>query len=185
MIQSEILRVKGNLENIKRTYTLELMRDGDMPQNTLIEKLLEFGYHQSDYPGESGTYKREGSIIRIWKEDREYLIEYFDDTIESIIETISSKRLHRERLILTSEHAYIPEDTPDLSKDLLVLFAESPTLLIGCEFLKEREYIIANFRNYVEYSSLTREESKKIEISKPSIDALPAFLEYLENDAQL
>lgn len=185
VIQSEILRVKGNLENIKRTYTLELMRDGDMPQNTLIEKLLEFGYHQSDYPGESGTYKREGSIIRIWKEDREYLIEYFDDTIESIIETISSKRLHRERLILTSEHAYIPEDTPDLSKDLLVLFAESPTLLIGCEFLKEREYIIANFRNYVEYSSLTREESKKIEISKPSIDALPAFLEYLENDAQL
>lgn len=90
-----------------------------LPQTVLIEKLLEFGYHQSDYPGESGTYKREGSIIRIWKEDREYLIEYFDDIIESIIETSSSKRLHREKLLLSSENVFVPEDACDLSKEIL------------------------------------------------------------------
>lgn len=55
--------------------------------------------------------------------------------------------------------------------------------MIGCEFLKEREYIIANFRNCTEYSSLTREGSEKIDISKPSLASLPAFLEYIENDA--
>lgn len=56
--------------------------------------------------------------------------------------------------------------------------------MIGCEFLKEREYIIANFRNCTEYSSLTREGSEKIDISKPSLDSLPAFLEYIEHDGQ-
>lgn len=128
-----------------------------LAQNILIEKLLEFGYHQSDYPGESGTYKREGSIIHIWREDREYLIEYFDDIIESIIEISSSKRLHRDSLSLVSENPYLPSRISDLSKEFISLIRDIPTLLIGCEFLKERDYIIANIRDITEYSSITRD----------------------------
>lgn len=89
MIQSNLLKLAGNLESIRRTYTYTIERESQVGQNILIEKLLEYGYHQRDYPGESGTYKREGSIIRIWREDIEYLVEYFDDTIESIVETSS------------------------------------------------------------------------------------------------
>ncbi len=182
VIQSDLLRVSGNLESIKRTYTLELIRDMQLAQNILIEKLLEFGYHQSDYPGESGTYKREGSIIHIWREDREYLIEYFDDIIESIIEISSSKRLHRDSLSLVSENPYLPSRISDLSKEFISLIRDIPTLLIGCEFLKERDYIIANIRDITEYSSITRDWSKKLDISIPKIETLPIFLEYLEEN---
>ncbi len=157
VIHTELMRVSGNLEQIKRTMTIELIRDTFFAQNTLIEKLLEFGYRQSDYPGESGTYKREGSIIRVWREDREYLIEYFDDVIESILDISSSARLHRDRLLLTSEIPYTIEQLPDLSNELISLISATPTILIGCEFLREREYIIANIRNISEYSSITRE----------------------------
>ena len=157
VIHTELFRVSGNLEQIRRMTTIELIRDTLLPQNILIEKLLEFGYRQSDYPGESGTYKREGSIIRIWREDREYLIEYFDNIIESIIDISSQKRLYRDRLFLTPENISVPENIADLSTDLISLIAESPTILIGCEFLKEREYLIANIRDIVEYSSITRE----------------------------
>ncbi len=183
-MHTELLRVSGNLETIKRTMTIELIRDALFAQNILIEKLLEFGYRQNDYPGESGTYKREGSIIRIWREDREYLIEYFDDVIESIIDISSRGRVHRDSLSLTPENQYIPAQISDLSKDLIDLISETPTILMGCEFLKEREYILANIRNSNEYSSITREGSEKIDISLPKIETLPLFLEYIEDDAQ-
>ena len=184
VIHTELFRVSGNLEQIRRMTTIELVRDTLLPQNILIEKLLEFGYRQSDYPGESGTYKREGSIIRIWREDREYLIEYFDNIIESIIDISSQKRLYRDRLFLTPENISVPENIADLSTDLIFLIAESPTILLGCEFLKEREYLIANIRDIVEYSSITREWSEKLDITLPNIESLPLLLEYLESDTK-
>ncbi len=83
------------------------MRDVSLSQNALIEKLLEFGYRQSDYPGESATYRRAGSIIQIWQEEREYTLEYFDDMIESILESRGSTRIHKDSITLTPTHPYL------------------------------------------------------------------------------
>ena len=106
VIHTDLMRISGNIETLRRISTIQITRDDSLSQNILIEKLLEFGYHQSDHPGESGTYRRAGSIIQIWQENREYTIEYFDDTIESILESRGEKRIHRESITLVPEHAY-------------------------------------------------------------------------------
>ena len=180
VIPSDILRISGNLESIKRGYTIEIQRNSSIGQSPLIENLLEYGYRQSDFPWESGTYTREGSIIRIWKEDREYLIEYFDDTIESIIETSPWNRVHRDRVLLARETPYESTWEHDLSREMLEAIQDTPIILIGCEFLREREYLHANIRDITEYSSLTREGSTKLDITRVDIDTLPAFLSYTE-----
>ena len=179
IIHSNILRVGGNLIKIKKDYTIELVRDSLMPQNTLIEKLLFFWYQQNDYPGESGTYKREWSIIRIWKDDREFLIEYFDDTIESIIEISPSARIHKNSIILSDFREYKVEEKSPLSEDLITFLENTPTLLIWCEFLKERESIIKNIRNIIEFSSITRENSEKLDIHLHALHDIPKLIEYL------
>jgi transcription-repair coupling factor (superfamily II helicase) len=182
LIHTHTLKVSGNQENIKRNHCIEISLESIYPQNSFIEKLLEFGYKQSNYPGESGTYKREGSIIRIWKEDREYLIEYFDDTIESIIEMTSTKRIHRNQLLFFPENPYLSSESSALSQELLLHMKDMPTLMIGCEFLEERDFIYTNFRNKIEFSSVRREGSQKIDITLPKLETLPEFLEYIESE---
>jgi len=157
VIHTDILRLRGNLESIKRAHTIELQRDTTHPQNTLIESLLEYGYQQNNYRGESLTYNREGSIIRIYREDREYLIEYFDDTIESIIETNPMGKMHRNSLIIPKALPSPSDTTLDVSKDFILSIQDTPTIMLGCEFLKERDFIIAHFRDIIEFSSISRE----------------------------
>jgi hypothetical protein len=181
VIPSKILRIAGNLEAIRREYIFEIIRESHTTQNTLIEKLLEYGYKQSDYSGESATYKREGSIVRIWRDDIEYMIEYFDEMIESIVEASPRGRLHRERIVICPLHTYISESDLSLSEVLVTTLRDMPTLLIGCEFLREREYLLANILSIREFSSVSREESLKIDIQREKIETLPAFLEYIES----
>jgi transcription-repair coupling factor (superfamily II helicase) len=180
VINSDLLRISGNLETIRRAHTYAVTRESHVGQNILIEKLLEYGYHQSDYPGESGTYKREGSIIRIWREDREYLIEYFDDTIESIVEISPRGRAHRDSFMIFSLHPYTSDGALPISEILISTIRDMPTLLIGCEFLRERECLLANIRDIIEFSSMTREGSIKLDIERVAVETLPAFLEYIQ-----
>ena len=179
------MRVSGNLEHLKRSYLIEIIRDVTLPHHTLIEVLIGYGYRQSDYPGESGTYTREGSLIRIWHEDREYTIEYFDDVIESIIEVSPRGRVHRDSILLTRMSIDMTgssddrEPSIDLSLPLLDLLATEPTLLIGCEFLRERDIIHAKFRDIIEFSTLSREGAARLDMSVPHIESVPEFLEYI------
>jgi hypothetical protein len=180
IIKSDLLRVAGNLEAIRRAYIYSIDRESLAGQNILIERLIDYGYHQSDYPGESGTYKREGSIIRIWKEDREYLIEYFDDTIESIVEISPRGRAYRDSFTIFSLHPYISDNVLPISTALTDTLRDMPSIMIGCEFLREREYLLANIRDIIEFSSMSREGSVKVDIARENIETLPAFLEYME-----
>lgn len=96
-------------------------------------------------------------MIRIWYEDREYVIEYFDDVIDSIIEISPRGRVHRDHIILTRIGHETEKSDIAISTPLLESLSHMPTLLIGCEFLRERESIVANFRDMIEFSSLSRE----------------------------
>jgi hypothetical protein len=54
-----------------------------------------------------------------------------------------------------------------------------PTILIGCEFLRERDIIHAKFRNIIEFSSLGGEGATRLEISVPRVETIPEFLSVL------
>lgn len=69
----------------------------------------------------------------------EYMIEYFDDTIESIIEKVGDQVHHRKKLILPSEIPFAPPTLVKINKEILSLFSSWSGILISCEFLQERE----------------------------------------------
>lgn len=49
LIHTDILRETGNIEEMRRKYTLSLRLGETIKQESVIERLLALGYHHSDY----------------------------------------------------------------------------------------------------------------------------------------
>ncbi len=158
LIEARNLSANGNTEEILRNSTLRIERGAILPINLCIEKLTENGYKHQAHLEENGHYTREGPIIRIKEHDREYIIEYFENEIDSIIERWE-KNIHLPSLILPNKtHAPTSEKTrANLNEAFLEFFSTWNGLLIGCEFYEGREKLANAFKEVLEFSMISRE----------------------------
>lgn len=136
---------EGNLEENRRNTSLTIARGKTLSQNNLIESLLALGYSQSAYAGESCTYKREGSTIRLWYEASEYMIEYFDDEIDGIIEKCGQTSTHRESIVLAKVVGKIEarEKRGKINPLLFPLFSSWSGIFLSSEFLENKDALKA------------------------------------------
>lgn len=132
---------EGNLEENRRDTSLTITRGKTLSQNTLIESLLALGYSQSAHPGESCTYKRECSTIRLWHEASEYMIEYFDDEIDGIIEKRGDTNTHCESIVLAKVigKTEVREKRGKINPLLFPLFASWSGIFLSSEFLEGKD----------------------------------------------
>ncbi|GAB0174125.1 MAG: hypothetical protein HHAS10_00040 [Candidatus Altimarinota bacterium] len=181
LIPADIFRIQGNLEGIQRLHTLRLNRGDKIEQNLLIENLLNIGYTQSDYRGEIGTYKREGSIIRIMAKESEWVIEFFDNEIESIMEMSGESHVHHDSVIFPRIGSEVNNSSlqDSVNLELLEYISQYPLALIATEFIAERDWLHENSKIIIEYSSLERTGSEKKSIKKPEIENTEALKSFL------
>ncbi len=111
----------------------------------------------------------------------EYMIEYFDDTIESIIERVGDQVHHRKNLILPSEIPFAPPTLVKINEEILSLFSSWSGILISCEFLQEREELSWKFVDTLELSSLSLEWSEKLGLGELHIEDLEGLCTILSS----
>jgi transcription-repair coupling factor (superfamily II helicase) len=187
LMHTESLMTEGNLEENRRNTSLTIARAKTLSQNTLIESLLALGYSQSAHPGESCTYKREGSTIRLWHEESEYMIEYFDDEIDGIIEKRGDTNTHCDSIVLAkaSTKIEVREKRGKINTLLFPLFASWSGIFLSSEFLEGKDALKAWFSSTLELSSLSVEGSEKLDISKVSIESLEDLKIFLDAEKDI
>ncbi len=85
------------------------------------------------------------------------MVEYFDDTIESIIEKNGDQIHHKKNLLLASEIPALPPTTIKINQEILSLLSSWSGIMISCEFLQEKEEVSQLFSDTLELSSLSIE----------------------------
>jgi transcription-repair coupling factor len=172
LLPSSILALEGNIEWIKRSHLVTIKRGDIIEQNDLIEKLLNIWYEQSDYRWEIGTYKREWAVIRIMTKEWEWTMEYFDNEIESIIVETNNKHSHEDILELPRINWSWVKEGSSINMLLLDLIKDYPLVLLSSEFSHERDWIHAHGKNVIEYSSVERDGSIRLDIIKPEVNIM-------------
>ena len=59
VIPAQLLETSGDIGYLRRHSLYEIMRGAEQTIETVIEKLIEFGYSHAQHLGELATYRRE------------------------------------------------------------------------------------------------------------------------------
>jgi hypothetical protein len=123
--------------------------------------------------------------------ESEWVLEYFDNEIESIIEYSGDSHVYKNEVIFTRIGNITQENTSntiEVNSSLLEIFRDYPVFLLSTEFSREREWLHSNVKNIVEYSSLEREGSIRLDITKPEIETtedLKAFFSTIDANIRI
>lgn len=184
-MHSRLLELTGNLHHLQQHSRYDIARLAHVPIEMVIERLIDFGYSHSSYPGELGSYRREWSILTLTDAQSSNLIhiEWFDTEIDSIVEidAQSGERSFREKISIKTLQAGDIQDERHigtLNTELLntaVHTAYPPAIIvIGGDFLS----YIDTLRSVasIHYTDFHRDDALSLGIEIPTINHIDALL---------
>jgi transcription-repair coupling factor len=190
-IPSSLLETHGNIQYLQKHSLYEIRRNKEQTLESVIEKLIEFGYTHAHHLGELATYRREWSIVTI---NDAYTgntihIEWFDTEIDSIIEidSRSDARTYRDNISIKNQFLNttpIERKVWEINKDLLELVSNKNTgnlILIWGDFLPYIE--ILREKVDIHFTDFHREDSYSLWVDIPSINHIDEFLGFLRDNS--